>query len=95
MTKNFASIAFIMNELPHINISNVTFSRRLREHGPHFRFAARKERITPIVVNQRITIATECLNYVPEIWRKTVFIDEASVESRDAKSPALRWSLQL
>lgn len=81
MTKNFASIAFIMDELPHINISNVTFSRRLREHGLHFRFAARKERITPIVANQRIAIATECLNYDPEIWRKTVFIDEASVES--------------
>jgi hypothetical protein len=61
LTNNFASIVFIMNELPRNNISDVTFSRRLREHGLHFRFAARKKRITPIVANERI--ATECLNY--------------------------------
>jgi len=82
----FDSIEEIMRKIRdqlniEIDISRNTGNKRLLEAGLNSRVMAHRPKLTENSKRRRVEVAEENVQYDNDIWRKTIFIDEISIET--------------
>ncbi len=65
----------------NLPITETTLYKRLRENGLRSRIMAKKQKLTQAIKQKRIEIANENVMFNNNIWLKTYFLDQFSIQT--------------